>query len=388
MNSTKWRAGLGILLGATTCLAPTMPAQTGPVLVAQMYAGITVTGVVNATYTIEAITNLTLTNGWVVLTNVVLPTSPWVYIDYASPGMAQRFYRARALDTNAPSGMAPIPAGSFTMGDSLYDTDDSWNERPLHTVQVSAFYMDKTEVTKALWDEVYTWAVVHGYGFDNPGLSKGTNHPVHTVNWYNMVKWCNARSEKEGRIPAYYLSSAYFGVYRNGRWEMQNNMVNWNAGYRLPTEAEWEYAARGGLSEKRFPWGDAISHTQANYFSGVIPGSKLYYNYDISISRSYHPNYRSDGMPYTSPVGSFAPNGYGLYDMAGNMGELCWDWFDSYSWDTQTDPHGPASSGVRVMRGGSWFTDAFQCRAAHRTRAYLDTKDSNIGFRCVLPASQ
>src|SRR5450756_1695534 len=102
MNSTLRRASRGLLLGASACLMQTMQAQTGPVLEARMYAGITVTGTVSATYAIEATTNLGVTNGWVALTNVVLTTSPWVYIDYASPGMTKRFYRASAMITNTP----------------------------------------------------------------------------------------------------------------------------------------------------------------------------------------------------------------------------------------------------------------------------------------------
>src|ERR1035437_4708482 len=109
MNSTIWRARVGLWLGASACLIQTLGAQTGPVLEARVYAGITVTGTVSAAYTIEATTNLAVTNGWVALTNVVLPSSPWVYIDYASPGMAKRFYRTVGTnsntDTNTPVGM-------------------------------------------------------------------------------------------------------------------------------------------------------------------------------------------------------------------------------------------------------------------------------------------
>jgi formylglycine-generating enzyme required for sulfatase activity len=165
----------------------------------------------------------------------------------------------------APTGMVLIPAGSFQMGNCM-DPEEGWSdELPVHTVYVSAFYMDQTEVTKALWDEVYTWAIAHGYNFDFVGAGKGPNHPVHTVDWYDVVKWCNARSEREGRVPTYYTSAAKTTVYRTGRIDVENDWVKWNAGYRLPTEAEWEKAARGGLDGRRFPWGDTISHSQANY---------------------------------------------------------------------------------------------------------------------------
>jgi len=393
MNSTLRRASRGLLLGASACLMQTMQAQTGPVLEARMYAGITVTGTVSATYAIEATTNLALTNGWVALTNVVLPANPWVYIDYASPGMTKRFYRASAMTTNAPpdtnalSGMALIPAGSFTMGDTFGDGSSS--ELPLHTVYVSAFYLDKTEVKKSMWDEVYRWAVNRPvalrYSFDNAGLGKAANHPMYSVNWYDVVKWCNARSEKEGRVPAYYTDAAQTTatVYRSGNIDLATNFVNWAAnGYRLPTEAEWEKAARGGASGQRFPWGDTITHSQANYYSDSS------YFYDVSTTRGYHPSYQAGGYPYTSPVGSFAPNAYGLYDMAGNVWEWCWDWYGSYSNVSQSDPRGSASGSYRVFRGGSWNYFAFDCRVSDRIGDWPGSRANGMGFRSVLPPGQ
>ena len=111
-----------------------------------------------------------------------------------------------------PSGMAPIPSGSFTMGDAFNE-----GGLPTNTVYLSAYYMDRTEVTKALWDEVYAWAINHDYQFDNAGMGKATNHPVQMMSWYDTVKWCNARSEKENRTPAYYTDAGLTLRYRTGR---------------------------------------------------------------------------------------------------------------------------------------------------------------------------
>jgi formylglycine-generating enzyme required for sulfatase activity len=325
------------------------------------------------------------TNQWQTLTNLVVTNTPYVFVDVTAPA-TKRFYRVVIpgatnvpVETNAPAGMALIPAGSFTMGDSFKEGYDF--ELPTHNVQVSAFYMDKYEVTKVLWDEVMAWAVTHGYAFDNTGLGKATNHPVHTVNWYDAVKWCNARSEKEGRVPAYYTSAAQTTIYRTGQVDVLNEWVIWNVGYRLPTEAEWEKAARGGASEQRFPWGNTISHSQANYQSTSDS------SYDISPTHGYHPSFNDGVYPFTSPVGSFAPNAYGLYDMSGNVWEWCWDWPGSYSNGSQTDPHGPSSGSGRVLRGGSWSDDAFHCRVAFRG-GYVQTQTFFIGFRSVLPSGQ
>jgi formylglycine-generating enzyme required for sulfatase activity len=241
--------------------------------------------------------------------------------------------------------------------------------------------MDKYEVTKGLWDEVYQWAIAHGYGFDNAGSGKSTNHPIHNVNWSDAAKWCNARSEKEGRVPAYYTDSTHTTVYRTGQVSVINDWVNWNVGYRLPTEAEWEKAARGGASGRRFPWGNTISHSLANYYSVSS------YSYDISPTREYHPNYQ-DEYPFTSPVGSFAPNGYGLYDMAGNVWEWCWDWFDLYPSGPETDPRGPNKGSLRMFRGGGWSYRVISCRVANRDLTSPDFQNHDLGFRTVMTSGQ
>jgi formylglycine-generating enzyme required for sulfatase activity len=169
-----------------------------------------------------------------------------------------------ADDAASPSGMVLIPAGSFTMGNCMSLSEGYSDELPLHTVYVSAFYMDKYLVTKSLWDTVYQWATAHGYTFDYAGNGKASTHPVQWIEWYDCVKWCNARSEKEGRVPAYYADAGLSVRYRSGQVAPY---VGWSSGYRLPTEAEWEKAARDGLSGQRFPWGNTISWSQANYYT-------------------------------------------------------------------------------------------------------------------------
>ena len=298
------------------------------------------------------------------------------------------FYRVRGTTNNfVPSGMALIPAGPFVMGDTFGEGYSG--ELPLHTNQISAFYLDKFEVTKALWDGVYNWAITHGYSFDyGTAQGKATNHPAHTVTWYDAVKWCNARSEQEGRTPAYYINVAQTTVYRTGQTSVQNDWVKWSSGYQLPTEAEWEKAARGGVSGQRFPWGNTISWGQANYYAHPLSAGG--YAYDLNATSGWNPAWTGGGYPYTTTVGTFAANGYGLYDMAGNVWEWCWDWYDGtyYTSSPGTDPRGPVSGSFRVNRGGGWNYFASLCRAANRYYDDPVNGYNGIGFRSALPAGQ
>jgi formylglycine-generating enzyme len=298
-----------------------------------------------------------------VMTN--MPTSP------------QAFYRMDIVMTNAtPTTMALIPAGSFAMGNVMSASGEgSTDELPVHGVNVSAFYMDKYEVSKALWDEVATWAATNGYDINAASTSgKATNHPAYDVTWYEAVKWSNARSQKEGLTPCYTVRGP---VMNRGTSDPD---CNFSAnGYRLPTEAEWEKAARGGSSGKRFPWGDTITHSEANYYSSTS------FSYDVSPTRGYHPTYATGSQPDSSPVGSFAPNAYGLYDMAGNMYEWCWDWYDRsyYASSPSSDPRDASSGSGRAIRGGSWDSYANGTRTADRSLCGPGEYYDYLGFRCV-----
>jgi sulfatase modifying factor 1 len=337
-------------------------------------------------YLLQNSTNLASKN-WQTLSNpipVTLGSNLAVTIANSSKAMFFRLYR----DTNAPSGIAGmvlIPAGEFTIGYTL----DGENDALPTNVTVSAFYMESNLVTYSTWQPVYDWATNNGYGFVNAGEGKLASHPVQKLDWYDCVKWCNARSQQAGLAPVYYADAGFKQLYTNG--ESTQVFANWtNSGFRLPTEAEWEKAARGGVSGQRFPWGNTIDWSQANYFSYWITDTN-YFAYDLAPTNGFAPAFNDGVVPYTSPVGSFAANGYGLYDMAGNVQEWCWDWYDDNltsvgsPYAGGTDPRGPASSpyALRVSRGGSWINKANLAPCAQRTIHSPTLALNSFGLRCV-----
>jgi formylglycine-generating enzyme required for sulfatase activity len=286
-----------------------------------------------------------------------------------------------------------IPEGSFLMGNS--DTNlNKATESPVHNVAISAFYMDKCEVRKDLWDEVRSWAGTNGYSDLAVGVGTGGNHPAQTLTWYDCVKWCNARSERERLTPVYCTDSAKTNVYRSGTVDAEDSFVKWDAnGYRLPTEAEWEKAARGGLVGQHFPWPGAAS----NYLDD-IDGTKANYS---SSGDAYEIGGPSDTK--TTPIGYYnsnqviggivqgsdMTNGYGLYDMAGNVSEWCWDWYSTNYYATYptnawpTDPPGPTGGSTRIVRGGYWDNVRGALRCANRADSPPSFFRANVGFRCV-----
>ncbi len=231
---------------------------------------------------------------------------------------------------------ALIPAGVFLMGNK------DFLDAPEHLVDLSSFYVGRTEVTGDEWRNVLSWALENGYEFGGVGEFKGPNYPITDVNWYDALKWCNAKSEKEGLPPCYYTQPNFTPgtVYRTGQVDLINSMVNWRAGgFRLPTEAEWEKAARGGLSSKLYPTGDTLTALNANI------------------------NFSVGG---TTPVKSYQPNGFGIYDMDGNVNEMCWDFYGPLDAAQATDPHGPSLGSNRVKRGGLWDNDLRYSMSAYR----------------------
>jgi formylglycine-generating enzyme required for sulfatase activity len=254
---------------------------------------------------------------------------------------------AALLPSQDKADLVLVAGGTFSMGDT--DGGGESNEKPVHQVTVSSFYMARTEVTQK------EFGAVMGI---NPSQHRGDDRPVENVTWYDAVAFCNEKSRREGLRQVYSIS----GIQKNGDGTINTAEVSadWRAtGYRLPTEAEWEYAAKGGTKSRGYQ------------YSG---GNDL-------APIAWH-GANSNGE--THPVGTKQPNELGLFDMSGNVWEWCWDWYGAYAEGSQTDPHGPAEGSLRVGRGGAWRSPAERERTALRFNNYPPAHRSLLlGFRPV-----
>jgi formylglycine-generating enzyme required for sulfatase activity len=312
---------------------------------------------------------------------------------------------AASVKADPPPGTVPVPGGAFEMGDSFNEGQP--DEQPVHTVYISPFYIDTYEVTNQQYADGLNWAwaqgglitvtdgVVYRAGSGTDCLYCDTTtsssysritwngttfevtsgkegHPMVLVNWYGSVAYCNWRSAMQGKPLCYDLSTwtCNFGV----------------AGYRLPTEAEWEKAASWDhVQQWHFRFGehtdgcgsDCLDGQRANYFNSGDP-------------------FESGEDPDTTPVGYYNGTNYGeyqtqnaksyysAYDMSGNAYEWCYDWFGPYSSTPSSDPTGPTSGTLRVIRGGGWFVNPGGSRTAYRDHSnYPGFRHSVYGFRCA-----
>lgn len=284
------------------------------------------------------------------------------------------------------SDRVPLSSGTFEMGNS--SSEGYPDEFPVHTITLSSFYMGRYLITNGQYCEFLNSAqsqglitVIEGvvyqadfgnrypycdtslaspysqitydngvFGIKTKGGRDMSKDPMVYVSWHGAAAYCNWRSEQAGRQPCYYPYTWICNFGKNG--------------YHLPTEAQWEYAARGGLVGKRYPWGDTISEHNANY--------------------CYNPLFKDWLYPYTSPVRSFPPNGYGLYDMAGNVREWCNDWRGTYTSRSNINPTGPGTGTFRAIRGGCWGSSAYFCRVAYRGGYTPDSRYFVLGFRVAV----
>jgi len=257
-----------------------------------------------------------------------------------------------------PDSMVWIEGGTFTMGSTDSEPGHNENAEPQRQVTISGFYIGKYEVTQKEFQEVMG---------RNPSWFRGNNLPVEQVSWYDVVEYCNKRSQKEGLNPAYTIEKNKIDPNNTDRFDNLKWTVTWNRdadGYRLPTEAEWEYACRAGTTTP-FNTGDNITTRQANY-NGNYP---------------YNNNAEGEYLQKTTPAGSFAPNAWGLYDTHGNVWEWCWDLYGKYASGPQTDPVGESKWSFRSFRGGGWFNEGSRLRSADRSNGFPAYRFYNLGFR-------
>lgn len=249
--------------------------------------------------------------------------------------------------------MIRLDGGSFLMG-----SVEAPYYPPFHKVQIRPFWIGKYLVTQNQWQMIMGYNPASRYGV-------GDNHPVYNVSWYDVLKYCNRLSLTEGLTPVYsilgYRDPADWVEVPTENWK--DVICDWRVnGYRLPTEAEWEYAARGGNKSKEYKYA----------------GSN-----DIELVAWYEDN--SEGMSH--PVGMKKANELGIYDMSGNVWEWCWDWYEDYSTASQTNPIGPDFGEFKVVRNGFFGTNAYRCRIESRSGDFPHCCDYRLGFRLCRSAT-
>lgn len=254
-----------------------------------------------------------------------------------------------------PEGFLLITGGTFAMGSP---DSEAWRsaDETQHSVTISNFYMSAYEVTQQEYQDVMG---------DNPSHFSGESLPVENISWLDAVAYCNARSEQEGLTPVYTIDGTSVS------WDRSAN------GYRLPTEAEWEYACRAGTTTP-FNTETSISAEESNYWG----------DYPYMIEDHYFDQENLETRPgvyrqTTVTVTDFSPNAWGLYNMHGNVGEWVWDYYGAYSTEAQTDPTGPETGTRRVYRGGGWNDFAKNLRSAYRAAMPQENGNYNIGLRLV-----
>lgn len=241
-----------------------------------------------------------------------------------------------AIAPKVPLGMVVIPAGKFLMGSNSGEDD----ERPLREVHIDSFYLDKHEVTVEQYQVFLSARPAQrkpDYWIEQLNWPR---HPVVYVSWDDAGAYCKWRSQKAG------------------------------ARVRLPREAEWEYAARGGLAAKKYPSGDFLDESKANFNAG----NEREWDWQ-------------DAQKYLKDAGSYPINGFGVFDIAGNVWEWCGDWYGVTFYQNRPlldrNPQGPSRGSERVLRGGAWFGDRQNLRCANRNKFAPATRSMDIGFRCV-----
>jgi formylglycine-generating enzyme required for sulfatase activity len=386
----------------------TVTAHTGKIKVTSEIPGMVLIGGKETGTRIKAQGSVTIANVSAGLTEVAVREDSGALA--VRSVLVRRWRTVKALiQRPLPANMVEIPGGTFTRGSPESEPGRDSDEGPQHEVTVGSFYMGRYEVTAGefrrfvnetgykttaetdgggLVSKGGKWVYDVKYNWKNPGFAQNDTQPAVYVSWYDAVEYCNWRSRAEGLAPAYRIDKSrkdpdnrapteHEDVWRNDRIRWT---VTWDRaanGYRLPTEAEWEYACRAGTVTRY--WSGNEEESLAGKANAADQTMKEKYSGDWTAV-----NIR-DGYAETSPAGRFAPNPWGLYDMHGNVWEWCWDWYGDYPSAAQADPAGPDTGADRVGRGGSWNSYGQYLRSANRSYGAPSDRDDLLGFRLALP---